>query len=114
MRWGETIIQAAARELDEETGLSANYKIAGLYHEHTYLEGEEEVVEDKLFFMVHCKNPSGKLVEVYEGGRNKWMTADEARMLEKKYSSFETELDMIVGKEGTFVEETHHYSKDDF
>lgn len=114
MRWGETITQTAARELEEETGLAADYRIAGVYHEHAYLEGEDEAVEDKVFFVVHCTNASGELIEKFEGGVNKWMTADEARLLEKRYTSFETELEMILGAKGAFVEETHHYTKDEF
>jgi hypothetical protein len=42
------------------------------------------------------------------------MTADEARKLDKRYSSFETELEMVLGSKGTFVEEQHHYTKDEF
>lgn len=114
MRWGETITQTAARELEEETGFAADYRIAGVYHEHAYLEGEDEAVEDKVFFVVHCTNASGELIDKFEGGVNKWMTVDEARLLEKRYTSFETELEMILGTKGAFVEETHHYSKDEF
>jgi 8-oxo-dGTP diphosphatase len=114
IRWGETITETAARELKEETGLEAHYKIVGLYHEHTFLEDEVDAVEDKMFFVVHCTNPTGQLIERYEGGNNQWMTVEDSRKLEKRYTSFETELDMIVGKRGTFVEEVHTYSKDEF
>ncbi|HSX41054.1 MAG TPA: NUDIX domain-containing protein [Candidatus Saccharimonadales bacterium] len=115
IRWGETITETADRELEEETGLSADYRIAGLYHEHTFLEGEDEAVEDKMFFVVHCTNPRGELMEKFEGGINKWMTADEARALEKRYTSFETELDMLLGnRPELFVEEIHRYTKDEF
>ncbi len=115
IRWGETIVQTAARELMEETGLTARHRIAGLYHEHTYLEGEDDAVEDKMFFVVHCTGVEGNLVEQYEGGINRWMTADEARSLEKRYTSFETELNMLLGVTSErFVEEVHHYTKDEF
>lgn len=114
IRWGETIIQTAGRELEEETGLAADYHIVGLYHEHTYLKDETEAVEDKMFFVVHCTNPRGELLESFEGGRNQWMTLEDSRQLEKRYSSFETELEMITGNKGIFVEETHHYTKDQF
>jgi 8-oxo-dGTP pyrophosphatase MutT (NUDIX family) len=114
MRWGETILQTAARELEEETGLEADHRIAGVYHEHAFLEGQEEAVEDKIFFVVHGTNPRGELIEKYEGGINKWMTPEESRQMEKRYSSFETELLMIEGEQDTFTEESHHYTKDQF
>ncbi len=114
MRWGETIIETAGRELMEETNLEADYKIAGVYHEHAYLEGQAEAVEDKVFFVVHCTNVRGELLEKYEGGLNRWVTPNEARKFDKRYTSFETEIEMIMGTKGVFVEETHHYTKDQF
>lgn len=114
MRWGETILETAARELMEETGLAAEYKIVGVYHEHAYLHDEVEAVEDKVFFVVHCTQVTGDLIEKYEGGINRWMTPDEARRLEKRYTSFETEMGMILEGNGIFVEESHRYTKDQF
>lgn len=114
MRWGETIVQTAHRELLEETGLLADCAILGVYHEHTYMDETNELLEDKIFFVVHCTNVSGELLEQFEGGRNAWMTADEARKLDKRYTSFETELTMVIDRQQTFVEETHRYTKDEF
>lgn len=112
IRWGETIIEAANRELKEETGLAADYKIVGTYHEHAYQEENGELLEDKIFFVVVCKNPTGKLIEQFEGGVNRWVTASEFKK-KKVYKSFLTELSMAEGKGGV-SEETHNYSQEEF
>ena len=117
LRWGETIVAGAARELLEETGLEADCEVRGLYHEHAYIEETgkpDELMEDKMFFLAHCTNVRGELMGTFEGGRNQWLTPTEARKLPKLYTSFETEMDMIEGKQGAFVEQVHRYSKDEF
>ena len=112
--WGETIEETAARELMEETGLEADYKIKGLYHENTIIKETEENIEDKMFFVVHCTNPRGQLIEKFEGGENQWMSVEAAREYPKTYSSFERELLMLEGKDTQFVDEKHYYSKEEF
>ncbi|NTW61994.1 NUDIX domain-containing protein [Candidatus Saccharibacteria bacterium] len=113
IRWGETIVQTAERELMEETGLRADYRIAGLYHELVYQQETGEQLEDKLFFVVHCTNSKGKLVEEFEGGRNEWMTRDIALAKPKVFTSFDIEVD-IVSTDQTFVERRVEYTKDLF
>lgn len=112
--WGETIEETAARELMEETGLEAKFEIKGLYHELTIIEGSDEIIEDKMFFVVRCTDPTGQLIEKFEGGENYWMTPAEARRYPKRYSSFDRELGMISEPSGQFLDETHHYSKEEF
>ena len=112
MRWGETIIETAARELMEETGLEADCRFLGIYHEHTRQAETDELLEDKIFLAVHCENPRGELIERFEGGRNAWLLESEVMDL-KVFSSFATEMETLKGGL-TLAEETHRYSADNF
>jgi 8-oxo-dGTP pyrophosphatase MutT (NUDIX family) len=103
IRWGETVLDTAARELMEETGLTADREICGLYHELVYKSETGEQLEDKLFFVVKCTNPQGNMLEEFEGGRNKWMSEDTARKQPKIFNSFDEEL-AIARHEKTWVE----------
>lgn len=113
IRWGETIIQTAERELMEETGLKADYRIAGVYHELVYQEETGDQLEDKIFFVVHCTNIKGEMVERFEGGRNEWIKRELARSKPKIFTSFDIEIDILSSKE-TFVEKRVSYTKDLF
>ena len=116
IRWGETIMQTAARELEEETGLSAEFRIAGVYHEHVSSKENDEFLEDKLFFVMHGINPTGELIAEFEGGRNVWMQPSEVKKLEKKYDSVDIELGFIDKPDhpDLFIERHYKYSKQQF
>ncbi|CAN5129530.1 hypothetical protein BH11PAT4_BH11PAT4_1140 [soil metagenome] len=112
VRWGETILQTAARELKEETGLEANLTFKGVYHEHSFQEETGELLEDKLFFVVAGSEATGELTEVFEGGRNAWMTTQEMKSL-KVFNSYHTELEVAL--KGTDLrEEIQSYKKTEF
>ncbi len=117
IRWGETIIETAARELDEETGMRADYRIAGLYHEIVKSYETEEILEDKQFFVIHCTNPRGELKEKFEGGRNAWRTVEDIQSEKNKFDSVLLEVDLTRGRykdSEIFIERTTTYTKDQF
>lgn len=112
IRWGETVLETAARELKEETGLEARYAFRGIYHEHVYQQESGELLEDKLFFVVSCTETIGQLIEEFEGGKNSWVTLKEMET-KKVFGSYQLELEVAQGKH-RFVEQIHKYSKEDF
>jgi 8-oxo-dGTP pyrophosphatase MutT (NUDIX family) len=113
IRWGETIIEAAERELMEETGLKAKMTYRGVYHEHISSAETGEILEDKIFHVVSGASPTEKLIEAFEGGRNSWMTIEKLASIDKKYLSADIETSIGLGHE-SFVEKAYTYTKSEF
>ena len=113
VRWGETIVETAQRECLEETGLQAEFRVAGVYHEHVKIEGNDDLIEDKVFFVCHGKNPVGEMVSDFEGGHNEWMEFKEAMKKELRFASFETEIE-ILNKQDWLFEQTVVVAKQKF
>jgi ADP-ribose pyrophosphatase YjhB (NUDIX family)/predicted transcriptional regulator len=85
IRWGETILEAAERELKEETGLEADLEYESIFHKMDFNEKTGELLEDKIFFVICGTNPRGELINEFEGGRNEWMTQEEYASQEKTF-----------------------------
>lgn len=113
VRWGESIVETAARELMEETGLTAAFEHRGVNHERVRHETTGEILEDKVFHVMFTDEATGQLKESFDGGRNVWRTLDEMADEPKKYKSFDGE--MQVGIEGiAFSEIIHEYGDSEF
>ena len=113
VRWGETVTETAMRESLEETGLTADWRVAGVYHEIVRQAESEVILEDKVFFCVHGTTPTGQLLTDFEGGHNEWMTFDQAFAKEKKFDSFQMEIDILNSKDWLIERETS-YTQDLF
>lgn len=112
MRWGETIVAAARRELEEETNLQADFAYHGIYHEHAFADDSDKLLEDKLFLVTSTMRTTGELKDG-EGCRNKWVTIAAARQCEKSFPGFET-VQMIVKGDVLLSENERYYTPEQF
>lgn len=69
---GESVLETAERELQEETGLVGDLRHRSVYHERIYSQAGE-LLEDKYFFICTAENVHGTLQTEFEGGRNAWI-----------------------------------------
>lgn len=90
IKYGETIFQAAKREILEETGLQGELVHHGFAHYINYKD--DELVEDKFLAIMSCFNSKGSLLTKGEGFQNEWMSLSEYKTLDKIYDG---ELDII-------------------
>ena len=109
IRWGEEIEQAAARELLEETGLTADLRVAGIYHKMDYDQTSGDMLEDKIFLLVHGTNPKGELIVDGEGCHNEWLSDDEFHTKDKVFQSVKEITAMVQKPELQFMEHKYEY-----
>lgn len=113
VRWGESLTEAAARELKEETGLEAEFTFKTLYHKRDYRKDTGEMLEDKIFLLMYTDKVSGELMERFEGGLNRWMTQEEF-LKQEKYFDSAYEFVELIDKGVTYHERDFVYGDDEY
>jgi 8-oxo-dGTP pyrophosphatase MutT (NUDIX family) len=104
--WGESILETATRELEEETGLTGKNTLVGIEHK-TDFSKEGQLLEDKYFFIVRADNPKGKLKKDFEGGKNHWLTKDKIFKLPNLFPDMKLVLKILDQDEFVFEEKRY-------
>jgi predicted transcriptional regulator len=83
VKWGESFEDAAARELYKQTALRANFQVKSFCRNIDYSKQTNDLLEDKLFVILHATNIMGSLNNSWAGGDMAWLTATQLH--EKKH-----------------------------
>lgn len=103
--FGEDVAKAAQRNMKAETGLDCTVQLKGLVHfKDRY---QNEIVQDKFFFVVAATNPVGELLDAGPTGINTWMTLEEIAAYPKVHQGSVELISMIEEEAFTFREATH-------
>jgi 8-oxo-dGTP pyrophosphatase MutT (NUDIX family) len=115
IRWGETIVETAQRELKEETGLDCtDPKFYGIHHKIDLSQETNEILEDKIFFEILCFNPTGEVIEDFPGGKNRFVTQAEIPTLGKLFVGVDIPIEDRLHQEFRVSEKQYFYTKDEY
>lgn len=107
IKWGETVYEAAQRELKEETGLEAKLALAGIEHKIDYSD-KGELLEDKYFYVMKGTDFAGRLLETFEGGKNIWLLKQEIEKLPDLFDDVLKIIEVIDKGKFTFFEDKYN------
>lgn len=114
VRWGETMLEAAERELMEETGLTAELSVAGFYHKMDYDKATGDMLEDKIFVLIYGTKPEGELIVDDEGHHNEWLSDDEMLQKDKVFESVAKITTLARTGNLGFMEQKYQYNNDEY
>lgn len=113
--YGEKVLEAAKRELKEETGLEGTAQIVSIKHFLVFDKQTNDLVEDKFMFLCLVKEPKGKLKPNNEGNYE-WVDENKLKQYVtnhfESWKAFEKQLEEIKSFKGKIqLEEIDHWSE---
>lgn len=109
---GVPIRDAAARELKKQTGIVADFAVAGVQRLIDTLPNGV-ILEDKLFTLLLAEVEALPPVHTWSGGESVWLTREELLGKERLFHTTQVSLDMIESGQ-TFSEEICVYDKSEY
>lgn len=116
--YGELFIEAAKRELLEETGLTGKPELALVKHYRVFNRTTKVLLEDRLMLLFVVKSPDGELKPDLSEGDYQWMAESE---LDKKVTNyfedkqaFDHQVEVLKNYHGQILFEETDYYGDNF
>ena len=108
IKYGESFLNEALRELKEETGLSGVPVLKQI--NHMLVKNKNGViVDDKLFFIYLITNLKGEFIIETIEGINKWMSLEEVKSQKLLFPDVLDTINILESNELSFVERIDSY-----
>lgn len=113
VQWDETFEETATRELNKQTGLTADFTVRLFYRQRDYDKESGTLFEDKLFVVLEATNVRGRLTNAWHGGTNQWLSAEEFKAQDNYFTS-SYEVIELLRSNTTYTSQKAVYAQNEY